>query len=210
MRWYRTQAWEAPIKESLAASLVLLSDWKFKEPFYDAFCGSWTIAIEALMIAKNIAPWLNRDFAYQKLWLIQSEITENEIALAKTKIFNWNYKIFASDINLDMIKISIQNAKNIWLDWLINFEVKDFNQLLSKNINWTMVSNPPYWNRLKDENLKSIYNNIDKLFRLNKNLNWWLISSYMEFDNIIKKTEYKKRKLYNGSEKCYFWKKIKY
>lgn len=209
MRWYRKQTWEAPIKESLAASLVLLSDWKFKESFYDAFCGSWTIVIEALMIAKNIAPWLNRSFAYENIWLIQSEITENERILAKTKIYNWNYKIFASDIDSNMLEIAKQNAKNIWLEKFINFQVIDFKEFIWKQLNWTIVSNPPYWERLKNENLKSLYNNIDKLFRINLNLKWWIISSYMEFDNLIKKDNYKKRKLYNWGEMCYFWKKIK-
>ena len=62
-RWYRVEAWEAPIKESLAAGLVLLSGWRFKENFYDIFCGSWTICIEAALIARNIAPWLKREFS---------------------------------------------------------------------------------------------------------------------------------------------------
>ena len=78
---------------------------------------------------------------------------------------------------------------------------------MDKPISWTLVSNPPYGERLKDENLKSMYNSIDKLFRLNPELNWWIISSFMEFDDLIKKETYKKRKLYNGGEMCYFWKK---
>jgi len=219
MRWYRQEAWEAPIKESLAAALVLLSNWRFKDNFYDPFCGSWTIPIEALMIAKNIAPWLKRWFAYEKLKLVDWETAENERALARTKKFDNKYKIFASDNDSDMIEIAKNNAKKAWLDWEIDFEVKEFEELINpfqpslkskgrSNLEWTLVSNPPYWERLKDPNLKSLYNNIDKLFRLNPELNGWIISSYMEFDNLIKKGTYKKRKLYNWGEKCYFWKKI--
>ncbi len=214
MRWYRTRAWEAPIKESLAASLVLLSWWKFQESFYDPFCGSWTVAIEALMIAKNIAPWLKRSFAFEKLWLVDSETTQNERLQAKKKEFNGDYRIIASDIDEEMVDLAQENASRAWLAWEINFEVKDFitsppAPLLQGEGRWTLVSNPPYWDRLKDENIKSLYNNIDKLFRINTDLSWWIISSYLEFDELIKKWDYKKRKLYNWWEKCYFWRKNK-
>lgn len=207
MRWYRIQAGEAPIKESLAAALVLLSNWKFKENFYDPFCGSWTIAIEAYMIAKNIAPWLKRWFAYEKLWLVEWELSENERALARKKTYDWEYKIFASDINQEMVELSKENAARAWIAWAINFEQKDFKDYMDKDLSWTLVSNPPYWDRLKDDNLKSLYNNIDKLFRTNPNLWWWIISSYLEFDDLVKKDDYKKRKLYNWWEKCYFWRR---
>lgn len=207
MRGYRTQAGEAPIKESLAAALVLLSNWRFKDNFYDPFCGSWTIAIEALMIAKNIAPWLRRAFAFEKLKLIDWETSENERALARKKTFDGDYTITASDIDSEMIKIAAENATRAWLAGEINFETKEFSEYLDKELYWTLVSNPPYWERLKDEDLKWMYNNIDKLFRLNPNLWGWIISSYMEFDGLIKKDTYKKRKLYNWGEKCYFWRR---
>ena len=207
MRGYREKSWEAPIKESLAAALVLLSNWRFKDPLYDIFCGSWTIAIEALMIAKNIAPWLKRWFAYEKLWLIDWETSENERALARKKTFDWEYRIHWSDIDSEMVELAKENATRAWLAWQINFETKDFREYLEKDINWTLVSNPPYWERLKDEDLKWMYNSIDKLFRLNPELWGWIISSYMEFDDLIKKDSYKKRKLYNWWEKCYFWRR---
>jgi putative N6-adenine-specific DNA methylase len=209
MRGYRTQAWEAPIKESLAAALVLLSNWRFKENFFDPFCGSWTIAIEALMIAKNIAPWLRRAFAFEKLWLIDWETSENERALARKKTFEWDYWIYASDIDPEMVELAKENATRAWLAGQINFEQRDFKELLDKELYWTLVSNPPYWERLKEEDLKGMYNNIDKLFRLNPELWGWIISSYMEFDSLVKKDTYKKRKLYNGWEKCYFWRRNK-
>ncbi len=207
MRGYRTTAWEAPIKESLAAALVLLSNWRFKETFYDPFCGSWTIAIEALMIAKNIAPWINRKFAFEEISLVDSEVTKNERMAARKRQFEWEYRIRASDISEEMIEIAQENAARVWLAWEINFEQKDFRDLTEQELSWTLVSNPPYWDRLEDENLRSIYNNIDKIFRKNKNLWGWIISSYMEFDDLVRKDTYKKRKLYNWSIKCYFWRK---
>lgn len=206
-RGYRKESWEAPIKESLASALILLSNWKFKENFYDPFCWSWTIPIEALMIAKNIAPWLKRKFAFEKLWLIDSETIENEKNLAKKKEFSWDYKIFASDIDEEILEIAKENAKRAWFENEIIFEKKDFKDYLKDDLKWTLVSNPPYWERLKSENLEQLYNTIDKIFRINKDLNWWIISSFLEFDNLIKKNSYKKRKLYNWWELCYFWKK---
>ncbi|MDD3145095.1 MAG: class I SAM-dependent RNA methyltransferase [Candidatus Gracilibacteria bacterium] len=207
MRGYREKAGEAPIKESLAAALVFLSGWKFREPFYDVFCGSGTIAIEALMIAKNIAPGIKRKFAFEKLGLVSNEITENERVQAKKKEFAGEYTIRASDIDPEMIELAKENARIAGLGGEINFEVRDFREYMDKPISGTLVSNPPYGERLKDENLKSMYNSIDKIFRLNPDLNGGIISSFMEFDNLIKKDTYKKRKLYNGGEMCYFWKK---
>ena len=207
-RWYRTDAWEAPIKESLAAAIILLSNWRFKENFYDPFCWSWTIAIEALMIAKNIAPWLKRKFAFENLWLISYEVSENERALARNKTFDWEYKIFASDVDSKMIKIAKQNTINAWLkENEIIFEEKDYKELLNEDLKGSLASNPPYWFRLKNEDFKSIYKNIDKLFRINPELKWWIITSFLEFDNLIKLDNYKKRKLYNWWELCYFYRR---
>jgi len=207
MRWYRTNAWDAPIKESLAAAIVLLSGWKFKEEFYDFFCWSGTIAIEAAMIAKNIAPWLKRDFAFEKLGIVKKEDIEKEKKEARKKVFEWEYKIKASDIDFEMIEISKENAKNAWVYEMIDFQQKSFEEYLEDNIKWSFVSNPPYWDRMNPENLRSIYNNIDKLFRINPELKWWIISSYSEFSNLVKKDSYKNRKLYNGWELCYFYKR---
>ncbi len=206
-RWYRLETWEAPIKENLAAALVLLSWWKFKEPFYDLFCWSGTIPIEAAMIAKNIAPWINRYFAFENLWLVEKAHVEEEIKKAKSKKYSWDYSIYASDIDENILKIARENAKDAGLENVIKFEKKDFSDLLDLKINWTLVSNPPYWDRLKSENIRNIYNSIDKLFRLNPDLWWWIITWYLDFDKQIDTRNYKKRKLYNWGELCYFYKR---
>ena len=208
MRGYRTQAGEAPIKESLAAACILLSNWRFKEPFYDPFCGSGTFAIEALMIARNIAPGLKRRFAFENLQLVDWETCENERALARSKRFEWEYDIFASDIDADMVKIAESNAARAGQEWRIQFSVKDFKQMVEdEKFTGTIITNPPYDLRLKDANIDTLYRNIDKLFRLNPELKGWVISGYAEFDNLIKLSDYKKRKLYNGGELCYLYRR---
>lgn len=208
MRGYRLEAWEAPIKESLAAACVLLSNWRFKETFYDPFCGSGTFAIEALMIARNIAPWLKRRFAFEDLKLVDWETCENERALARSKRFEWEYDIQASDIDPEMIEIAKQNTERAGQEWRIKFEVKDFKDLAQETgLSGMMVTNPPYDLRLKDDNIASLYKNIDKLFRLNPELKWGPITGYAEFDDFINLSDYKKRKLYNGWELCYFYRR---
>lgn len=207
-RGYRDETWDAPIKESLAAALVLLSWWRFKENFYDIFCGSWTIVIEAAMIAKNIAPWLDRYFAFENLVLVDKKLVDEELKLTESKIFDWDYKIIASDIDDEVLQKAKNNAKNAWVDDIIEFKQKDFREYLKEDLKWTLVLNPPYWERLKVEFLDELYENIDKLFKQNKELNGWVITSYFDwFDKIMKKDFYKKRKLYNWGEKCYFYKK---
>lgn len=206
-REYRDVAWEAPLKESLAAALVFLSNWKFSEPFYDLFCWSWTIAIEAAMIAKNIAPGINRYFAFEKLILVDKILVEKELEEAKSKQYSWVYKIIASDIDDKMIELARQNARDAWVFDMIEFRVRDFKEYIDENLAWTIVSNPPYWVRLKDENIDSLYKNIDKLFRVNPELKWWVITSYLDFDKLINLDNYKKRKLYNWGELCYFYRR---
>jgi len=207
MRWYRKEAWEAPIKESLASFLVSSSNWLFKDNFYDPFCWSWTIAIEAAMQAKNIAPWLHRNFAFEWLDLIDEKILEEEKNKARKKIYNWDYKIFASDIDEDVLEIAKNNAKLAWVEDAIQFSKKDYKELLNEKLSWNLVSNPPYWERLQVSDLDEMYENIDQILQQNSELKWWVISNFYQFDNLINLDLYKKRKLYNWGEKCYFWKK---
>lgn len=206
-RGYRLESIEAPIKENLAAGIVLLSGWRFQEPLYDVFCGSGTIAIEALMIAKNKAPGLSRRFAFQDFGFIERDALIAEKKKAKQKEYDWKYTIYASDIDAEAIDIAQENAKRAELEWEIHFQQKDIAEYIGEDLHGTLVSNPPYGERLQPENITKLYNTIDKLFRVNPELKWGIISSYMEFDTLIQPKNYKKRKLYNGGEKCYFWKR---
>lgn len=204
-RWYRKESVEAPLRENLAAWLVLLSWWRFREPFYDVFCWSWTIAIEAALIAKNIATWLHRNFAFERFKFIKSDVLEAEKEKAKAKIMNKNYNIIASDLDYDAVEIAKNNARKAWVWDIIKFEEKDFKDYLLEKISWTLVSNPPYWLRLQDEDLEKLYKDIAQIFAKNKELKWWIITNFQFWDML--KYDYKKRKLYNWWEMCYFYKK---
>lgn len=206
-RWYRVDSWEAPIKESLAAALVILSNWKYSDTFYDIFCWSWTIAIEAAMFAKNIPPWLYRNFSFENRDLLPKWYFEGMKAISKEKIFDKKYSIIASDIDDKVLKKAIINAKNAGVYDSITFVKKDFKEYKKEKMTGTIVSNPPYWLRLKDIDIKWMYKDISIILDKNKELSGWIITAYLDFDNLINLNHYKKRKVYNWNEKCYFYSK---
>lgn len=206
-RWYKTDAWEAPIKENLARALVILANWKYSESFYDITCWSWTIAIEARLIAKNIAPWIYRNFAFENRSFVSKDILKNEKILANQKIYTKKFAIFASDIDPEILEIAKHNAKNAWVYDDIIFERKDLKLYKQEKLQWTIVSNPPYWLRLKVDDLRAMYKDLYMILDKNPELNWWFITSYADFDNIINTKKIKKRKLYNWNELCYFYQK---
>ena len=208
-RWYREMTWEAPIKENIAAWLVILSQWKFTEPLYDVFCGSGTIPIEAAMIAKNKAPWLTRSFAFQNWSWVSYDVLETERIQAKEKEFQWEYTIYGSDIDKRVLETAKRNAKFAGVDDCIRFQCMDYKNIITKDIHGCLVSNPPYGERLKDFDIEAIHRDIAKLFSENIKLQGGIITSHDDFDS-YSKTKYKKRKLYNGWELCYFYRKIEY
>jgi putative N6-adenine-specific DNA methylase len=111
-RGYRREAGEAPLKENLAAALLAFSGWKYKQPLMDPFCGSGTIAIEAAMMARGIAPGLFRGFRIEELPCFSESLLENVRAEAEKKIYpSGSYTIIASDIEPEMIRISEENAR---------------------------------------------------------------------------------------------------
>lgn len=204
-RWYRKQTLEAPIKENVAAWLILLSWRKFRSNFYDPFCWSWTMCIEAAMIAKNIPPGINRNFAFQSSPDFDPSLFSQIKEDCNAKIFkDKKYQIFGSDIDSPSIDIAIQNAKNAWVYDTIKFETKDFFSL--SELSWHMLSNPPYGKRLQDFDLNQIYSHIDKLFS-NPDLTGWFITSYEEFSTIAQ-NHYKNRLVFNWADKCTFYTKV--
>ena len=146
-RGYRTEQGEAPIKESLAAAMVLFSGWKFGTPLYDPMCGSGTIAIEAAMIARNIAPGLNRSFDYLHFPWFDKEIHSTVCAEAKKKKFDKSYQIFASDIDGNVLYAAEDNARRAGVADTIRFTAGDFRdqEYIEKS---HLVTNPPYGKRL--------------------------------------------------------------
>ncbi len=206
-RGYREMTGEAPIKENIAAALVILSQWKFREPLYDVFCGSGTIPIEAAMIAKNQAPGLTRSFAFQNWEWVPYDLLEKERKLAKGKEFSGEYTIYASDTDKRVLETAKRNAKFAWVEDCIRFQCMDYKNIIDKQIHGWLVSNPPYGERLEDFDIESIHKDMAQLFAKNKEIQWGVITSHEAFDS-YSRAKYKKRKLYNGWELCYFYRKV--
>lgn len=206
-RGYRTEALEAPIKESLAAALVMLSGWRYREPFLDPFCGSGTIAIEAAMIAKNIAPGLRRNFVSESFPWYDTSLFDRARKEAESSIMHdKKYTISGSDIDPSAIEIAKKNAERAGVEDLIEWRLQDFQTYLRTPISGSIVSNPPYGVRLQDFDLDFLYRDIASIFMKNKELFGGFITSY-DFTKYARQDIWKNRKLYNGNELCYFYSK---
>lgn len=208
-RWYKKATGEAPINEVLAAWLLLLSWRKFSEPLYDFFCGSGTIAIEAALLAKNIAPGSFRNFAFQQFARYDQSLFDKELAAAKAKMMlQKEHTIIASDINPEMISIAKENAKHAGVENYIRFETKDIKDYISgSELIGTLVSNPPYGARLNTFDLENIYHAVTELFTHHPKLHGGIITSYEKFETDTTSWSWKKSMIFNGGERCRFYKK---
>ncbi len=203
-RGYRKESGIAPLKETLAAALVYLSKWSPSRILADPFCGSGTIPIEALLIGQNIAPGLNRDFVSESWPNITKKIWSKMRAEAQSKILNNKITIYASDIDLKILRIAKENAANIGLEDQIIFQKKPFEEFSSKDKYGCIITNPPYGERLEDKaSVKDIYSKIGTVFNRLEDWSFFLLTAEEHFDKYFKRAVSKKRKLYNGKIKCY-------
>jgi len=204
-RGYRLEAWLAPLKENLAAALILDSGWNFAETLYDVCCGSGTIAIEAWLIAKNIAPWLHRDFAFESRgWYDPKYYAQTLKSAYEAQMRDKPHTIIASDIDPEMITIAQANADRAWLIDTITFVTKDCHEYLDQTMFGTMVSNPPYGQRLQPLGLTQLYTTLTKLYQTNPDVNWGIITSYERHPHSKRST----KEFHNGSEEVVWFKKI--
>lgn len=200
-RGYRTHTWEAPLKENLAAALVNAAWRKFRDPLIDITCGAWTIVIEAAMIAKNIAPWLRRNFAFEDFsWYPKDILTTEKEKAMNSIITDRQHTIIASDADATMIAIAKENATNAWVAEHITFSVQDMH--LTRNPHGCYISNPPYGQRMSPDDLDAIYDTFNHLFTTPENY-WGIITSYDWQPTWDRET----KTFYNGPDKVTFWKK---
>lgn len=198
-RGYRTEQNEAPIKETLAAALILLSKWDRKRDFIDLFCGSGTIPIEAALIAKNIAPGISRKFDFMNWEHFDQEVYREEKIRAYNEMNDNEVNITGFDIDPKSIEMSKINALNAGVDEDIKFVVKDVRRVGLKNNFAVVVSNPPYGERMGDEKvMENIYNSIAKLKKTSTTLSFYFITSDENFEREINFQADQKRKLFNG------------
>ena len=203
-RGYRAKNMGAPLRETLAAALVLLSRYRGKDPFCDPFCGSGTIPIEAALIAKNRAPGLDRRFAAQRWKNMDSKLWMDAADEAQDKEFHGNYDIWGGDIDPAAVELAGHNAALAGVEDCIRFEVADAAAFHRDSEYGQLVTNPPYGERLLEKSeAEEVYRRFGAAVRmLPPKWRVLVLSSHTEFERCFGRTADKKRKLYNGMLKC--------
>ena len=205
-RGYRVNKGGAPLKENMAAALVLLARWYPEMPFVDPVCGSGTIPIEAALIGCNIAPGLKRNFAFENWDWVDKDIVKQAREQAQAAIKkDVDLDISGYDIDGSMIEIAKENAVQAGVQDIVNFKqmaVKDFK---TDKINGVIVANPPYGERLSDkEHVHQLYQQMGKLYQPLTSWSKYILTSDLQFEQFYGTKATKRRKLYNGSFLNYF------
>ena len=183
-RGYREYGNEAPIKETLAAALVILSRWKPPREFIDPLCGSGTIAIEAAMIGKNIAPGLQRNFISEGWKQLSQSLWKKTRAEAMEAIqVEKDFRILGSDIDGRALKQARENALKAGVNDFVFFQRLPVQELRSSKKYGVIISNPPYGERLGEEKqVIALYRDMGKVFRKLDSWSYFIITSHPEFE----------------------------
>lgn len=207
-RGYRKLISKAPITETLAAALILLTPWNKDRILVDPFCGSGTIPIEAAMIGANIAPGMNRSFLaenWKNLVSKKSWYQANEEANDKI-LHNIEMNIQGYDIDGEIIKAARENAKLAGVEQYIHFQQRAIKDLKSPKKYGFIITNPPYGERLEEkEAMPALYKEIGTTFKALDNWSYFIITGYEDAQKYIGKQATKNRKIYNGMMKTYFY-----
>lgn len=200
-RGYRVEKGEAPLKENMAAALVMLTNWYPDVPFLDPFCGSGTIPIEAALIGRNIAPGFNRDFICEQWPWIDADMVQRVRDEADAKAdYDTELDISASDIDGNMIEISKRNAEEVGLLDDIQFKQLAVADFKTDKVNGVIVGNPPYGQRMSDATrAHELYRQMGKTFKPLTSWSKYFLTSDLEFEKYYGQKATKRRKLYNGS-----------
>lgn len=207
-RGYRLMTSKAPITETLAAALILLSPWRKDRILVDPFCGSGTFPIEAAMIAANIAPGMNRSFTAEQ-WtnLIPKHLWYDTVEEARDLVdTDIKTDIQGFDIDGEVVKAARENAKRAGVDHLIHFQQRPVAELRHPKKYGFIITNPPYGERLEDKKaLPGLYTQIGQAFAGLDSWSLYMITSYEDAERYIGRKADKNRKIYNGMIKTYFY-----
>ena len=207
-RGYRQMTVKAPITETLAASLIMLTPWKKDRILVDPFCGSGTFPIEAAMIAANIAPGMNRSFTAES-WenIIPKRAWYDAVDEANDLVdTNIDVDIQGYDLNPDAVKAARQNAKDAGVDHLIHFQERAVKDLRHPKKYGFIITNPPYGERLEEKrDLPALYREFGESFKRLDTWSAYMITSYEEAEKYFGRKADKNRKIYNGMLKTYFY-----
>lgn len=214
-RGYRVGKGGAPIKENMAAAIIMLSNWYPDKPLVDPTCGSGTFCIEAAMIGMNIAPGFNRDFAFEEWSWVPKELVRAVRDEAESKAdYDIELDISGFDIDGRMIDIAKRNAEEAGLADVIKLKQMRLQDFKTAKINGVIISNPPYGERLLDDKaIDILYNEMGQTFAPLKTWSKFILTSDDAFETKYGCQADKKRKLYNGTLKVdlyqYFGQRVK-
>lgn len=207
-RGYRLMTSKAPLTETLAAALIMLTPWKKDRILVDPFCGSGTFPIEAAMMAANIAPGMNRSFVAEKwdnlipkkLWY---EAAEEAAELVDMDI---EVDIQGYDIDAEVVRAARENAKRAGVENLIHFQERAVADLHHPKKYGFIITNPPYGERLEEKKeLPALYTQIGQAYKSLDAWSLYMITSYEDAERYIGRKADKNRKIYNGMIKTYFY-----
>lgn len=206
-RGYRDLVGIAPIKETLASSLLLLSDAYYKNPFADPFCGSGTLAIEGARIALNIASGRDRKFAFNGWENFEDKFYEEALVKARdNEKLDRKIEFFASDIDKKAIQLATRHAERAGVGRYIKFKVANAKNFKSELPFGTIVTNPPYGERVYDrKEAEECYKSLGKVVESLDRWSTFVITSHKGFERYFGKKADRVRKLYNSNKECGFY-----
>ena len=206
-RGYRTLAGRAPLKETLAAAMVMLSFWRPGRPLVDPFCGTGTIPIEAAMIGRRMAPGINREFAAEAWPRVPTELWESARERARRrKLPELPLRIIGNDIDDEALSLARYHAKQAGVSGDIQFQNRDFVDLTNKRTHGCVIGNPPYGERIgeKDE-VQALYRAMPEVLRRLKTWSHYFLTSHPYFEELVGQAADRRRKLFNGRIECTFY-----
>ena len=206
-RGYRTDISQAPLKETLAAAMVLLSFWRPGKPLIDPFCGSGTIPIEAARIGRNMAPGLLREFAAEAWHGFSPEIwAESREQARQAELPDLEERILGSDISGKALRAARDNAARADVADNIHFEVGDVADLSSKRRFGCLITNPPYGQRIGEQReLDDLYRTLPIVLRGLPTWSHYVLTAYPDFEKVVGREADRRRKLYNGRIECTYF-----
>lgn len=205
-RGYRPETVTAPLRETLAAAMASLSRPRENVLFCDPFCGSGTIAIEAAMIMKNIVPGLSRDFAAMSFPAFPAHLWESAREEALSLERETDFRAAASDIDPECVRITAEACRRARVDDVVSVECADALDLRPSGVRGTIVTNPPYGERLMTvPEAEELYRRMGEVFRALEPWQIYVLTPNENFERLYGRRADKVRKLYNGMIPCYFY-----
>lgn len=210
-RGYRAQSNEAPMKETLAASLLKLSRLRWDGHLIDPFCGSGTLLVEGALMAKNIAPGLHRNFTAESWETVPEALWRRERDRARSlERLDAPFRGEGFDIDPAAVELSLSNARKAGVESCITVQVRDIRAFSQEDQYGCVVCNPPYGERLLDvRQAQEIYRVMGKVFRPKRGWSFGVISPDGDFESLFGRRADKRRKLYNGMIQCQYYQYFK-